>query len=197
VGKLKNDWQNIEEVLRLFGKNISQARRGYRSFVLKAKDQGRRNDLTGGGLVRSVGGWKNVKAMRKAKLWQKSDERILGDGDFVEQTLASSQESLEQKYSLHARGYDIDKVADRVCELLDVKRSNIWAPGKERYRVQARSLLCFWASRELRISQAELSRKFKLSPAAISLCVKRGEKIALENEYKLLDDLTAKLKDVP
>jgi hypothetical protein len=71
-------------VLRLFGKNISQARRQYKSFVLKGIDQGRRDDLTGGGLVRSVGGWKNVKAMRKAKIWQKSDERILGDGDFVD-----------------------------------------------------------------------------------------------------------------
>jgi len=126
--------------------------------------------------------------MRKAKLWQKSDERILGDGYFVEQTLASSQEPLEQKYSLQARGYDLAKVADRVCELLDVKRSDIWAPGKERYRVQARSLLCFWASRELRISQAELSQKFKLSPTTISLCVKRGEKMVRDKGYLLIDD---------
>ena len=188
VGKSKNNWQDIEGVLRLFGKNISQARRKYNSFVLKGISQGRRDDLTGGGLVRSVGGWKNVKAMRKAKLWQKSDERILGDGDFVEQTLALSQEPLEHKYSMQARGYDIGKAADRVCELLGVKRSDIWAPGKERFRVQARSLLCFWASRELRISQSELSRKFKLSPATISLCVKRGEEIVRDNGYLLFDD---------
>jgi REP element-mobilizing transposase RayT len=187
TGKSHNTWQDAEGVLRLFGKNITQARRQYKDFVLKGIDQGRREDLTGGGLVRSVGGWKNVKALRKAKLWQKSDERILGDGDFVKQTLASSQESLEQKYSLQARGYDLAKVADRVCELLDVKRSDIWAPGKERYRVQARSLLCFWASRELRISQSELSRKFKLSPTTISLCVKRGEEIVRDNGYFLFD----------
>jgi chromosomal replication initiation ATPase DnaA len=106
----------------------------------------------------------------------------------VEETLALSQEPLEQKYSMQARGYDIDKAADRVCELLSVKESDIWAPGKERYRVQARSLLCFWASRELRISQSELSRMFKLSPAAISLCVKRGERIAWSNGYLLFDE---------
>jgi REP element-mobilizing transposase RayT len=188
MGKSKNNWQDIEDVLRLFGKNLSHARRQYNSFVLKGINHGRRDDLTGGGLVRSVGGWKNVKAMRKAKLWQKSDERILGDGDFVEQTLALSQEPLEHKYSLQARGYDIGKAADRVCELLGVKQSDIWAPGKESFRVQARSLLCYWASRELRISQSELSRKFKLSPATISLCVKRGEKIARDNGYLLFDD---------
>ena len=188
MGKLKNDWQDVDAVLLLFGKNVSTARRNYKIFINKGIDQGRRDDLTGGGLVRSVGGWKNVKAMRKAKLWQKSDERILGDGDFVEQTLALSQEPLEHKYSLHARGYGIGKAADRVCELLGVKQSDIWAPGKERFRVQARSLLCFWASRELRISQSELSRKFKLSPATISLCVKRGEDIAQDNGYLLFDD---------
>ena len=110
------------------------------------------------------------------------------NGDFVEKTLAASQESLELKYSLEARGYDLVKVADRVCELLGVDQSDIWAPGKERYRVRARSLLCFWASRELRISQSELSRKFKLSPATISQCVKRGEEIVQDNGYLLFDD---------
>jgi len=188
MGKLKNDWQDVEGVLRLFGKKVSQSRRGYKSFLAKGLDQGRRDDLTGGGLVRSVGGWKNVKALRRAKLWQKSDERILGDGDFVEKALSSSQEPLEHKYSMQTRGYDLGKVADRVCRLLGMKRSDIWEPGKERYRVQARSLLCFWASRELRISQSELSRKFKLSPAAITLCVKRGKEIARNNGYLLFDD---------
>ena len=188
MGKLKNDWQDVAGVLRLFGKNISQARRSYKSFVLKGLSQGWRDDLTGGGLVRSVGGWAGVKAMRRAKIWQKSDERILGDGDFVTQVLSSNQEQLEHKYSLHARGIDLDKIVDRVCDLLNLEQTDIWTPGKEQYRVQARSLLCFWASRDLKISQVKLSRKFKLSPAAISLCVKRGEKIVRRNGYSLFEE---------
>ena len=188
MGKLKNDWQDVNGVLRLFGKKISQARRSYKSFVSRGLDQGRREDLIGGGLVRSAGGWAGVKAMRVAKIWQKSDERILGDGDFVKQALSLTQEALEHKYSLQTRGIDLNKVAERVCDLLDLKPSDIWAPGKEHYRVKARSLICFWASRELKISQIELSRKFKLSPAAISLCVKRGEKIAQNCGYLLFED---------
>ena len=175
-------------MLRLFGKNLTQARRKYRDFVYKGIGEGRREDLTGGGLVRSVGGWQNVKALRRAKLWQKSDERILGDGDFVEETLSASQEEYEYKYTLKIRGYDLDKVADRVCELLGINLSDIWAPGKERYRVRARSLFCFWASRDLKISQSELRRKFKLSATTISMCVKRGEKIARDNHFSLLDE---------
>ena len=188
LGRHRNDWQDVNSVLRLYGKTIAQSRRKYKDFVSKGIEQGRRDDLTGGGLIRSVGGWQNVKAMRSAKMWQKSDERILGDEDFVEETLSASRETLEQKYSLEAKGYNLEKVADRVCDLIGLDRKDIWSPGKERYRVRARSLLCFWASRELKISQAELSRRFKLSATAISRCVKRGEIMVREKNYSLIDD---------
>jgi hypothetical protein len=44
---------------------------------------GRGPELTGGGLIRSMGGWTSVKALRSAKAYMKGDERILGDGDFL------------------------------------------------------------------------------------------------------------------
>ena len=37
----------------------------------------------GGGLIRSAAGWSAVKAMRRTKDHMKSDERILGYGEFV------------------------------------------------------------------------------------------------------------------
>ena len=69
-------------------------------FVEKGISQGKRTDLTVGGLVRSVGGWAAVKALRAAKIIEKSDERILGDGDFVETVMATANEAKEKKYSL-------------------------------------------------------------------------------------------------
>ena len=45
---------------------------------------GRKPDLVGGGLTRSTGGWSTVKALRKGVDRMKGDERILGEGDFVE-----------------------------------------------------------------------------------------------------------------
>ncbi len=44
----------------------------------KGISEGRRDDLTGGGLIRNHGGWAAVKHMRRAKMFEKSDERILG-----------------------------------------------------------------------------------------------------------------------
>ena len=41
------------------------------------------------------GGWSAVKAKCRAKIFEKSDERILGDGDFVEKVLSGSREQME------------------------------------------------------------------------------------------------------
>jgi hypothetical protein len=81
----RSSWQDSGHVLKMFDANHSTARRLYREFVAKGVDQGRRDDLIGGGLIRSAGGWSAVKALRQAKRFQKSDERVLGDGDFVEE----------------------------------------------------------------------------------------------------------------
>jgi REP-associated tyrosine transposase len=190
MGNIKNGWQDIEWVLKLYDKRLRSARKQYRSFVRKGVPEGRRKDLIGGGLIRSSGGWSAVKTMRKSKMFQKSDERILGDGDFVTQVLSEAQEQMEQKYALQAQGYDLEKIAQRVSSIMDLEPPDIFKYGKERRRVAARSLFCYWAVRDLGMSMAALSRQLKLSISGISLSVKRGEKIVQDNDYELV---TAKL----
>ena len=56
---------------------------------------GKRSELTGGGLVRSAGGWSDLQSLRQMKVHLKSDERILGDSDFVESVLAGAREAME------------------------------------------------------------------------------------------------------
>jgi len=187
MGKVKNDWQNIEWVLRLFDERIRVARRRYHEFVQKGIPMGRRKELTGGGLIRSMGGWTVVKSMRKTKMFEKSDERILGDGDFVDQVLSLAKEQMEQRNLLISQGYDLKMIAERVCSVMNLEPSEIWKIGKIRSRVAARSLVCFWAVRELGISMTELSRRLNLSLSGVSQSVNRGEKIAEINGFKLLD----------
>jgi REP element-mobilizing transposase RayT len=186
LGNCNNQWQDVDSVLKLYADEVNVARRRYSSYVEKGIAIGKRHDLTGGGLVRSSGGWSSLKAMRRAKIYEKADERILGDGDFVEQVLEAAQERLNRKHALQAEGYDLDKVVEKVAGVLDIKPSEVLAPGKERSRVQARSLLCYWAARELRISMAELSRRLKISASAVTLSVKRGEKIVQKRGYNLI-----------
>jgi len=65
-------------------------------------------------LIRSAGGWAAVTALKKEKVHVKSDERVLGDGDFVEKILPRSRERYERQYALKASGIDLDHVAARV-----------------------------------------------------------------------------------
>ena len=178
MGKVKNVWQDTGRVLGMFGENVGAARRAYRGFVAKGIAEGRRQDLTGGGLLRSAGGWEGVKALREEKVYQRNDERILGDGDFVERVLASAEEAMEKRYALRARGFDLATIASRVSEVLGVKPEEVWAEGKYRRIVEARSLLCYWAVRELGIPMSSLARELEISIPSVSESVTRGRRIA-------------------
>ena len=188
MGRYSNDWQATAAVLDLFADKIALARRRYHDFVQNGISRGKRHDLIGGGLIRSSGGWASVKALRMEKIYQKADERIIGDGYFVKEVLAVAQERLERKYALTAKGLGLEQVAERVAKLMNLDTSELFKPGKEKQRVKARSVLCYWAAREFDIRMAELYRRFKLSAAAVSLSVQRGEKIVQENNYSLIDE---------
>jgi hypothetical protein len=184
MGQRSNDWQKTKTILRLFGDTVATARKQYRVYMEKGVALGKREDLIGGGLIRSNGGWANVKAMRRAKIFEKADERILGDGDFVQKVLTRAEEKMKQRYALQAKGINLETVADRVAELFNISVSELWLPGKHRQRVRAKSLLCYWANRELGISMAKLARRMQVSVMAISYAVQRGEKIARDYDFQ-------------
>jgi putative transposase len=186
MGKTDQAWQDIETVLAYFGKQKGPARRNYRAFVAKGIELGRRRDLTGGGLIRSMGGWEAVKTLKKAGGHAKSDERVLGDGDFVQSVLAQGQETLERRYALQAKGVNLDYIADRVAQLLGMDSKQVWRPGKYKQQVVARSLLCFWAVRELGVSMTSLGIRLAISTVAVSKSVRRGAGIAEKEGYRLL-----------
>jgi REP element-mobilizing transposase RayT len=181
MGKKKRQWQDIEYVLGFFGKRIGKARKEYRSYVEKGIPMGRRPELVGGGLIRSLGGWDEVKKMRLAGQDRiKSDQRILGESDFVMDVLSEADENFSRKYRLKSRGINFEKVAERVSSLFDLEKDYITGRGRQRNRVRARDLLCYWCAIELRIPMADLSKRLDMTLAAVSYAVKRGEKIAKE-----------------
>lgn len=188
LGKRRNGFQDTKTVLKQFGGTIETARLSYRAYVKKGIAKGRRPELNGGGLVRSAGGWSAVKMLRKSGLFQKADQRILGDGDFVERVLKHIDERLESTYELRMQGYDFDKIVQRVAELLDISAEEVTSAGKRRAVVKARSIACYWAHRELGMSQTELARKFGVSQPAICAVVQKGQKSIQEHQFKLVKD---------
>lgn len=185
AGGFRKSWQETEEILKLFDRKPATARRMYRHFVEQGIEQGRRNDLSGGGLIRSAGGWEGLKQKREEGQYQRSDERILGDSDFVSEVLKKTEESLTKSQKLKSKGMDVDKIAAHVSGLMGVAVEDIWAAGRQQPIVNARSLLCYWAVRELGVSMSSLSRRIGISIPAISKSVARGKQIAQDNAFKM------------
>ena len=186
MAKNKQTWQNIDYVYGLFSGQTRQARQLYRVFVEKGIAEGSRPDLVGGGLLRSSGGWKILKGLRKEGIRVKGDERILGDGDFVKQVFESAEEALALKYALESKGYNFNRVLERVAEVMGMDVDQVTAYGKSPRTVRARSLLCFWAHRKLGMTTVAIANRLKIGQSAASRSSLRGETIARENNYELI-----------
>jgi len=186
IGKKKLEWQDGAYVLGFFGKRVDEARKGYESYVTEGIALGKRPEFVGGGLIRSLGGWDEVKKRRLSGSERiKSDQRILGESAFVGEILAESEEQFARKYKLKNLGYDYEKVVEKVCTLFQFEKEYIIARGRQKERVRARDLLCYWSVAELGMSMVDLARKLDVTPAAVSYAVLRGEKMVRKRSYKL------------
>lgn len=116
IGKKKNGWQETEYVLRQFSGERGRAIRAYRKFMVEGKDQGRREDLVGGGLIRSQGGWSQVMSLRGNRERVEHDARILGGGDFVAHILSEADKNLRRQLRLGEREVLVAQVIEKVCD---------------------------------------------------------------------------------
>ncbi len=91
MGKQKRRWQDVGAVLGYFGRRKKRAIVAYENYVREGIEQGRRPELVGGGLIRSMGGWSEVLSLRRRGEKTASDERILGSGEFIEQLLSEAE----------------------------------------------------------------------------------------------------------
>ena len=188
TGRIPREWQDTKYVLANFGKTVKKARNAYLDFVRKGTPQGRKQELVGGGLIRSLGGWKEIKNLglnKQARI--KGDERILGDSDFVTEVLEQADERYERKYRLKTLGYDIWSAEQKVIKLFDIEKEGLYSGSRKKSISEARSLFCYWCVRELGESMTHMAKLLGLTQPAVSYCVERGELIAKKEKYDMLD----------
>jgi len=125
--KVKREWQDTDYVLTYFGKYKTEARTAYESFVEEGIGRGRREELTGGGLIRSLGGWTQARDPLKSGVHIMSDERIPGDSGFVDSVISQSDEHYERRHRLRRQGYDLDRIVKRVSEVLGLKPEEVFS----------------------------------------------------------------------
>ena len=168
VGRRRRKWQDRQGVLGHFSKKKKEAVRAYRQFVMDGFAMGRRNDLTGGGLKRSAGGWEGLRELRRSQEHWRGDERILGDGAFVDKILKAAEEELSSKEKLKRQGWDLNRLVDEVCRLLDVASEDLHKKGRANNLSMAKGVICYLGYYKLDISGAELAGFFRISRPSIS-----------------------------
>jgi putative transposase len=161
---------------------VTRARKAYAQFTAQGLQEGNRADLSGGGLKRSYGGWKEVTGSDQRL---KSDQRILGDSAFVIGILTQAEEVLQRSYVLKQKGYSLKTVMREIAGHFKVTEETILSRTKEKSAVEARSVLCFVAVKDLGITATHLAQYFGLTQPAISYAVRRGCSIAKERGFAL------------
>jgi hypothetical protein len=186
LGKRKRDWQDREYVLGYFGQTEREAKREYLSFVSKGIDEGRKPELVGGGLLRSLGGWKGLKEVWESGQRVKSDERILGSSEFVERVLREAGEQLERRSRLRRRGADLRWLIERVAVGFGMETEDLKTGSRSRKIGKVRAALCCIAVRELGLSCAFLAKELRISPSAVSKAAVRGRR---ELDHAVIQEL--------
>jgi hypothetical protein len=180
MGKVKRLWQDRGYVLKFFGERERNARKGYASFIREGVKHGRRPELVGGGMLRSVGGWRELKGLRDQGIRVKGDERILGGSEFVEQVLREAEEGYEKRTLLKRRGMDLRKLMEEVAGCYAMEVEALRSGSRVRKVARARAVLCYLGVRRLGITCARLADALKISPSGVSRSIERGHEIVQE-----------------
>jgi putative transposase len=163
-------------VLTRFGERSGTARRGYQRFVEEGMGMGRVPELSGGGLVRSLGGWSRVLALRREGQGEESDERILGDGDFVEAVLKDAEERLLRQLKARRKGVTVGDIIKEECARAGVNVAGL-TQGSRRSSVSGvRALIAHRCIEEMGLPAAEIARHLGVTTSSIIRAVERLNK---------------------
>jgi len=168
MGMVKREWQDQDTVLAYFGKRRKEAIKGYRDFVGKGVALGRRPELVGGGLVRSLGGWSQVLSLRRAGRKAYSDDRVLGSSEFVQTVLQEAEEKVQETLRLNLKITDLSTLAGKICDRTGIEESDLRSGSKMRPVAKARRLFAQIAVRKMGYSGAEAARFLGVTTSAVT-----------------------------
>lgn len=175
MGRRTASWQHTNAVLGRFGRNPGRARSRYRAFVAAGVPQGRREELQGGGLRRSAGGWIAVHVLRRGREVYAYDERILGNSDFVTRLLEEMEKGHPQTRGSAASRVNKDTLIRKVCSAVGIHPDALTGEGRRPAVAEARAGIAFLWIECLGRSGPQLAPALGLQPAAVYKAARRGQ----------------------
>lgn len=160
-------------VLLLFEKDVRPARQAYRYFVAQGVKQGHRPEFQGGGVTRC-----NAKGNGNETKPGRLDERILGEGKFVENILKEKAKKKTQS--------KIQMVLEDLIELvtgwLALDKEDLLSGRRKKEVGSGRALISYIGSHELGYRFTELGQALNIHPVSAARNSDKGKK--LFNQYK-------------
>ena len=175
VGKIRHKWQDRDFVLSWFGEKKREAKGAYRKYIEEGATQGKRPELVGGGLIRSVGGWSEVRSLRKRKKKVLTDERILGSGEFVERIIEEANQRLKDQFSADKSLHRATKLIEEVCKKENVSVQELRMGSRRGNIPWVRSQIALRLVKDLGIPMAEVARQLGVTTSGICKAIERSK----------------------
>lgn len=179
MGKVERKWQDKKYVLSFFG-NKRTCRKNYLRYVEKGIRLGRRPELVGGGLIRSLGGWSEVLALKRRGEKQAFDQRILGDSEFVQEIKSGLDDLVKKNLRLSGQRMNIDELAELVCKSCNLSIRELRSGNRRHEIVKARRVLSWMGVRELGYSGAEIARYLGVTTSCVNRFISSNQKPDIE-----------------
>jgi len=167
MGRVKRDWQDINTVLGYFGKGHKAVEK-YEQYVEEGIPLGKRPELVGGGLIRSLGGWSQVLSLRRKGVKVAFDERVLGGDDFIERLLSEAEEREKETLRISRKVPDLLTLTKRIMEGEGIEETDLRSGTRKREVVRARRLFCQLAIGRMSYPGAEVARYLGVTTSSVN-----------------------------
>ncbi len=184
MGRVKREWQDIDTVLTYFGKGRKAVEK-YEQYVREGVAKGKRPELVGGGLIRSLGGWSQVLSFRRKGMKVASDERILGGDEFIQRLMSEAEEREKETLRLLRKVPDLPNLARTIVKGEEIAESELRSGNRKREVVRARRLFCQLAVGKMGYPGAEVARFLGVTTSSVNRLVASEEVPNLTKYLKL------------
>ena len=167
MGRVDRKWQDINTVLGYFGRG-RKAIEKYEQFVREGVSQGRRPELVGGGLIRSLGGWSQVLSLKRKGIKVASDDRILGGEGFIERLLTEAEEREKETLRLSRRVPDLATLTRRIVKEEGIEESEFRSGMRKKRVVRGRRMFCQLAVGKMGYPGAEVARFLGVTTSSVN-----------------------------
>jgi putative transposase len=184
LGRVRRDWQDITTVLGYFGKG-KRAVEKYEQYVREGISRGKRPELVGGGLIRSLGEWSQVLSLRRKGVKVASDERILGRDEFIQRLMSEAEEREKETLRLGREVPGLLNLAKRIMGGEGIEESEFRSGTRKREVVRARRLFCQLAIGRMGYPGAEVARFLGVTTSSVNRLAVSEEVANLKKYLKL------------